>query len=152
MRVSVCLHSPQVTVTMTTCFLIRAPSTSIKRYTWDTLHRYCQVGLSVMFTLISALHSQIPCSHLARTPHVFCFRSRTFESCNFIWQVLPLNSASHCRAYGCKRASELEITHPLASIQNCLGCTLLQHPTSHTLLTSTTPCQREFVCGALVEI
>ena len=41
-------------------------------------------------------------------------------------------------------------THPLASFQHGLGCTLLQHPTSHALLTSPTPCQREFVCGACI--
>jgi len=41
-------------------------------------------------------------------------------------------------------------THPLANSQNGLGCTLLQHPTSHVLLISSTPCQREFVCGACI--
>ena len=36
-------------------------------------------------------------------------------------------------------------THPLASLQYGLGCTLLpsQHPTTHSLLISPTPCQRE---------
>jgi len=40
--------------------------------------------------------------------------------------------------------------HPLASFQNGLGCTLLQHPTSAALLASSTPCQREFVCGTCI--
>jgi len=49
----------------------------------------------------------------------------------------------------------IQITHShspiaLASLQNGLGCTLLQHPTSQVLLTSPTPCQREFVCGACI--
>jgi len=38
--------------------------------------------------------------------------------------------------------------HPLASLQNGLGCTLLPHHTSPALLTSPTPHQRELVCGA----
>ena len=41
-------------------------------------------------------------------------------------------------------------THPSASFQNGLGCTLLQHPTSHALLTSPTPHESEFVCGACI--
>ena len=31
-----------------------------------------------------------------------------------------------------------------------IGCTLLQHPTSHALLTSPTPCERELVYGACI--
>jgi len=42
------------------------------------------------------------------------------------------------------------LTHPLASLQNGLGCTLLQHPTSPALLTSPIPCQSELVCGACI--
>jgi len=41
-------------------------------------------------------------------------------------------------------------THHLASLQNGLGCTFLQHPTSRALLTSPTPRQRVFVCGACI--
>jgi len=41
-------------------------------------------------------------------------------------------------------------THPLASLQNGLGCTLLQHPTSPALLTSPTPRQSELICGACI--
>jgi len=41
--------------------------------------------------------------------------------------------------------------HPLAtSFQNGLGCTPLQHHTSHVLLTFSTHCQRELVCGACI--
>ena len=40
--------------------------------------------------------------------------------------------------------------HPLASFQNDLGWTLLRHTTSPALLTSPTPYQREFVCGACI--
>ena len=41
-------------------------------------------------------------------------------------------------------------THPLASFQNGLACTLFQQPTSQALLTSPTNYQREFVCGACI--
>jgi len=39
---------------------------------------------------------------------------------------------------------------PWQAVTNGLGCTLLQHPTSPTLLTSPTPCQSELVCGACI--
>ena len=39
---------------------------------------------------------------------------------------------------------------PWQAFENGLGCTLLQHPTSPALLTSPTPCKREFVCGACI--
>jgi hypothetical protein len=41
-------------------------------------------------------------------------------------------------------------THPLASFQIGIGCTLLQHPTSPALITSPTPRQSELVCGACI--
>ena len=41
-------------------------------------------------------------------------------------------------------------THPLASFQNGLGCTLLQHPTSHALLTSPAPRERQLAYGACI--
>ena len=41
-------------------------------------------------------------------------------------------------------------SHPLASFQNGLGCTFLQHPASHALLTAHTPCKKELVCGACI--
>ena len=41
-------------------------------------------------------------------------------------------------------------SHSLPGFQNGLGCSLLQHPTSHALLTSPTPCQRELICGACI--
>ena len=40
--------------------------------------------------------------------------------------------------------------HSLVSCQNGLGCTLPQHTTSHALLASPTPCQRELSCGACI--
>jgi len=46
--------------------------------------------------------------------------------------------------------SQYHPTTPWQPFQNCLGCTILQHPTSHTLFTSPTPCQREFACGACI--
>ena len=40
--------------------------------------------------------------------------------------------------------------HALASFQNGLGCTLLQHHASRALPTSLTPRQREIICGACI--
>jgi len=60
---------------------------------------------------------------------------------------------------GMRLHSFLEISHqysyhypptPWQAFTNGLGCTLLQHPTSHALLTSPTPYQSEFVCGACI--
>jgi len=46
-----------------------------------------------------------------------------------------------------------QTTHPPTpwqAFKNGLGCTLLQHPTLHALLTSPTPCQRLLICGACI--
>jgi len=55
---------------------------------------------------------------------------------------------------GYVRALEFESTHPLptplASFPNGIGCTLLQHPTSHALFTFPSPRQRELACWACI--
>ena len=65
--------------------------------------------------------------------------------------VLSLfNSVSCSQTYGCDRLQSLNPPTPWQAFKNGLGCTLLQHPTAHALLTSPIPHQSELVCGARI--
>jgi len=90
----------------------------------------------------------------------FCLHSHLYDlAIKMPVRHVPLGSASVAAKDG-RPYTIIQTTHfttsttppptPWQDFKNGLGCTLLQHPTSHALLTSPIPCQRVLVCGACI--